>query len=88
MRGLVPFLRTAVAAAAIVLLVWIVLDLAGADPGNPVAHWFRSAADWLSGWSRGLFAPQNQTVRTLTDYGVPAAVYAAAAAVLGRYQRE
>ncbi|GAA5021349.1 hypothetical protein [Kitasatospora paranensis] len=88
MRGLVQLLRTAAGAAVLVLLLWIVLDLAGADSGNPVAHWFHQAADWLSGWSRGLFSPSTQAARTLVDYGLPAVVYAAIGVALGRRQWE
>lgn len=84
MRGLVHALRIAAAVATLILVVWIVLDLSGANPSNPVADWFHHAANWLSAWSRGLFSPDGDTARTLADYGIPAVVYAAVGAALGR----
>ncbi|WP_405009632.1 hypothetical protein [Kitasatospora sp. NBC_01539] len=84
MRALVHVLRIAAGVATLILAVWIVLDLSGANPGNPIADWFHDAADWLSGWSRGLFSPDSSTARTLADYGIPAVVYGAVAYALGR----
>ncbi|MFJ8042493.1 hypothetical protein ACIRBX_18585 [Kitasatospora sp. NPDC096147] len=60
---------------AAILVLWILLDLFGANTGNPVVNWFHHAADWLSAWSRGLFTVNNHTGQTLLDYGIPAVVY-------------
>lgn len=62
-------------ALAAILVLWIVLDLFDANQGNGLVHWFHTAADWLSGWSRGLFTVSNRTAQVLLDYGLPAVVY-------------
>ncbi|MEU5384019.1 hypothetical protein ACFVT9_25190 [Kitasatospora cineracea] len=64
-------------AAAAILVIWILLDLFGANQDNPLVHWFHSVADWLSGWSRGLFTVSHHTGQVLLDYGLPAVVYLA-----------
>ncbi|MFJ5077749.1 hypothetical protein ACIP8Z_24540 [Streptomyces sp. NPDC088553] len=62
-----------------ILVVWIALDLLDANRANTVVGWFHSAADWLAGWSIGLFDVSNHTVQVLLDYGIPAVVYVAIA---------
>ncbi|MFH9724022.1 hypothetical protein ACH4M4_13820 [Streptomyces sp. NPDC017254] len=62
-------------ALAGVLVLWIVLDLLDANRGNTVVSWFHSAADWLAGWSIGLFSVSQHTLQVLLDYGIPAIVY-------------
>ncbi|WP_033252798.1 membrane protein [Kitasatospora phosalacinea] len=62
-------------ALAAILVVWILLDLFDANQGNGLVNWFHTAADWLSGWSRGLFTVSNHTAQVLLDYGIPAVVY-------------
>ncbi|MEU3498821.1 hypothetical protein [Kitasatospora cineracea] len=64
-------------AAAAILVIWILLDLFGANQDNPLVHWFHSVADWLSGWARGLFTVSHHTGQVLLDYGLPAVVYVA-----------
>ncbi len=71
-------------AAAAILVIWILLDLFGANQGNALVHWFRTAADWLSGWSRGLFTVSHHTGQVLLDYGLPAVVYLALGNLVAR----
>ncbi|MFF5918426.1 hypothetical protein ACFY8C_08775 [Streptomyces flavochromogenes] len=75
MRGIDSVIRTVARVLAGILVVWIVLDLLDANRGNTVVGWFHSAADWLAGWSIGLFGVSQHTLQVLLDYGIPAIVY-------------
>jgi hypothetical protein len=69
---------------ALILVVWFVLYLFDAS-GNSVVTWFHQAADWLSGWSRGLFGDvHNSKLHALLVFGLPALVYAGVGNTLGR----
>ncbi|MFC1421343.1 hypothetical protein [Streptacidiphilus cavernicola] len=70
---------------ALILVIWFVLYLFDANNANDVVHWFHQAADWLSGWSHGLFnSVHNSKFRALLVFGLPALVYGAVGNVLGR----
>lgn len=58
-----------------ILALWIALDLLNANPSNDLAHWVRTAADWLSTWAHDLFTPSQDWLRTLLNYGIPAVAY-------------
>lgn len=58
-----------------VLGLWIALSLLGANPSNDLAHAVHEVADWLSTWARDLFAPSQDWLRTLLNYGIPALAY-------------
>ncbi|MER5966177.1 hypothetical protein [Streptomyces sp. NPDC002057] len=75
MRGIDSVIRTVAHVLAGILIVWIALDLLDANRGNTVVGWFHSAADWLAGWSIGLFSVSQHTFQVLLDYGIPAVVY-------------
>ncbi|MEU7701964.1 hypothetical protein [Streptomyces sp. NPDC039028] len=75
MRGIDSVIRTVAHVLAGILVVWIALDLLDANRANTVVGWFHSAADWLAGWSIGLFEVANHTFQVLLDYGIPAVVY-------------
>ncbi|MFF0478904.1 hypothetical protein [Streptomyces sp. NPDC004284] len=75
MRGIDSVIRTVAHVLAGNLVVWILVDLLDANPGNVVAGWFHSAADWLAGWSIGLFDVAGSTLQAILDYGVAAVVY-------------
>lgn len=75
MRGIDSVIRTVARVLAGILVVWIVLDLLDANRGNTVVGWFREAADWLAGWSIGLFDVSQHALQVLLDYGIPAIVY-------------
>ncbi|MCX5228489.1 hypothetical protein ABZY16_27850 [Streptomyces sp. NPDC006553] len=79
MRGIDSVIRTVAHVLVGILVVWIALDLLDANRANTVVGWFHSAADWLAGWSIGLFDVSNHTVQVLLDYGIPAVVYVAIA---------
>jgi hypothetical protein len=85
MSGLVRLFGLALYLCALVLAIWFLLFLFDASSGNQVVHWFHQAADWLSGWTHGLFdAVHNSKLHALLVFGVPALVYGAVGNVLGR----
>jgi hypothetical protein len=74
--------------AALILLLWILFFCLDANRANDLVNWVHHAADWLAGWSRDLFTPDNAKWRTVLNYGLPAAVYLLIAhAVAGRVNR-
>ncbi|OKJ56730.1 hypothetical protein AMK27_23695 [Streptomyces sp. CB02009] len=79
MRGIDSVIRTVAHVIVGILVVWIALDLLDANRANTVVGWFHSAADWLAGWSIGLFDVAHHTAQVLLDYGIPAVVYLAIA---------
>ncbi|MFF5387160.1 hypothetical protein ACFY5H_02155 [Streptomyces sp. NPDC013012] len=82
MRGIDSVIRTVAHVLAGILIVWILMDLLDANRGNTVVGWFHSAADWLAGWSIGLFDVSAHTLQVLLDYGIPAVVYVVIANVV------
>ncbi|MFF5634689.1 hypothetical protein [Streptomyces sp. NPDC012825] len=82
MRGIDSVIRTVAHVLAGILVVWILMDLLDANRGNTVVGWFHSAADWLAGWSIGLFDVAGHTLQVLLDYGIPAVVYVVIANVI------
>ncbi|MFC8291427.1 hypothetical protein ACFUJ0_08810 [Streptomyces sp. NPDC057242] len=82
MRGIDSVIRTVAHVLAGILVVWILMDLLDANRGNTVVGWFHSAADWLAGWSIGLFDVSAHTLQVLLDYGIPAVVYVVIANVV------
>ncbi|MCX4751078.1 hypothetical protein OG455_37200 [Kitasatospora sp. NBC_01287] len=84
MRTLSVLIRAAAAIAGFILVLWILLDLAHANTGTPVVHWFQQAADWLSGWARGIFSTGERSAQILLDYGLPAVLYLAIGYAVGR----
>jgi hypothetical protein len=74
--------------AALILILWILFFLLDANRANDLVNWVHHAANWLSGWSRDLFTPDNAKWRTTLNYGLPAVVYLLVAhAVAGRVNR-
>ncbi|MGV9267232.1 hypothetical protein ACWDRR_21520 [Kitasatospora sp. NPDC003701] len=84
MRSANSAIRALAHVVAGVLVVWIFLDLLDANRANTVVDWFHTAADWLAGWSRGLFNVSDHTVQVLLDYGIPAVVYTAIGNLIAR----
>ena len=77
MSGLASLIRIAAYVAALILVVWLVLDLLDASGGNEVERWFHHAADWLATWTRPMFhSVHNSKGRALLVFGIPALVYA------------
>ncbi|MGW8379816.1 hypothetical protein [Streptomyces sp. ODS28] len=63
--------------AAGCLALWIVLYSLGADRANPCVEGARYAAEGLGWWSRSLFTMDNDGMRLLLSYGLPAVLYLA-----------
>ncbi len=82
MRGIGSVIRTVAHVLVGILVVWIALDLLDANRANTVVDVFHSAADWLAGWSIGLFDVASHTGQVLLDYGIPAVVYVVIANVI------
>lgn len=77
MSGLASLIRIAAYVAALILVVWLVLDLLDASGGNEVERWFHHGADWLATWTRPMFhSVHNNKGRALLVFGIPALVYA------------
>lgn len=73
---------------ALMLILWIALFLLDANSANGVADWIHEAANWLAGWSRGLFTIESDSWRTVVNYCPPALVYVLVGhAVAGRVNR-
>ncbi|MFE0462128.1 hypothetical protein ACFW1A_23050 [Kitasatospora sp. NPDC058965] len=77
-------IRAAIAVSVVILNVWIVLDLTRANTGIAVVHWVEQAANWLAGWSRGIFTTHNRISQVLLDYGVAVVAYLLAGSVVRR----
>ena len=76
-NGIASLIRAIAYLAALILVVWLVLDLLDATGGNDVERWFHHAADWLATWTRPMFTSVHNTkVRALLVFGIPAVVYA------------
>ncbi|MFC7308639.1 hypothetical protein ACFQVC_31030 [Streptomyces monticola] len=74
--------------AALILILWIALFLLDANTANGLVDWMRDAANWLSGWSRGLFTIESDNWRAVVNYGLPALVYLLIGhAIAGRVNR-
>jgi hypothetical protein len=85
MSGLVRLIGLALYLCALILVIWFVLYLFDASTRNDVVNWFHQAANWLSGWSRGLFGDvHNSKLHALLVYGLPALVYGVVGNALGR----
>jgi hypothetical protein len=74
--------------AALILLLWILFFCFDANRANDLVDWVHHSANWLAGWSKDLFTPDNAKWRTVLNYGLPAVVYLLIAhAVAGRVNR-
>jgi hypothetical protein len=61
--------------AAGLLVLWILLHLLEANQGNVFVQFVRDLADWLSAWSHDIFTMENEQVRFVLNYSLPAVVY-------------
>ena len=74
--------------AALIPILWILFFVFDANRANDLVDWVHHSANWLAGWSRDLFTPDNAKWRTVLNYGLPAAVYLLIAhAIAGRVNR-
>ncbi|MEX3107074.1 hypothetical protein ACSCBZ_36015 [Streptomyces niveiscabiei] len=60
---------------ALVLVLWIALDLLDANRANDFVRFVHDAANWLAGWSRDLFTFDDRWARVVAGYGLAAVVY-------------
>lgn len=85
MSGLVRLIGLALYLCAVILVVWFLLFVFDANTGNTIVNWFHQAADWLAGWTRGMFGSvHNSKLHALLVYGLPAVVYGAVGKALDR----
>ncbi|MHA6759612.1 hypothetical protein [Streptacidiphilus sp. PAMC 29251] len=85
MSGLLRLIGLALYICALILVIWFLLFLFEANTGNDVVNWFHEAANWLSGWSHGLFnSIHNSKLHALFVYGLPAVVYGAIGSAFSR----
>lgn len=74
--------------AALILIVWILMYLLDANRANDLVNWVHNSANWLAGWSRDMFTMDSDKLRTVLNFGLPAAVYLVIGhAVAGRVNR-
>jgi hypothetical protein len=83
MGGVGRIIKIVADLAALILVVWILLALLGANSGNDVVSWFHNMADWLATWSRGMFDVGNAKGQIVLDFGLAAVVYAAVGHIVG-----
>jgi hypothetical protein len=57
------------------LILWIAFFLFNANTSNGLVSWIQRAANWLAGWSRGMFTVRSGDWSTVLHYGLPAFVY-------------
>ncbi|MFR9673109.1 hypothetical protein [Streptomyces sp. TR06-5] len=61
--------------AAAILGLWIVLYLFDANQGSGFVQLVQGLAEWLAGWSQDIFTMENEHVRMVLNFGLPAVVY-------------
>ncbi|MFF4581089.1 hypothetical protein ACFY15_22295 [Streptomyces sp. NPDC001373] len=71
-------------AVALIIIVWIAMDLLGANRSNDVVQWFHDAATWLAGWSLDIFHLSRHWAQVIVGYGIAAVVYLVAGHALAR----
>ncbi|MFH8792847.1 hypothetical protein [Streptomyces sp. NPDC017941] len=62
---------------AVILVLWILMDLLDANRGNDLVQFVHDVARWLAGWSHDLFTFDERWARVLCGYGLAAVVYVA-----------
>ncbi|WP_405816168.1 hypothetical protein OG241_16565 [Streptomyces sp. NBC_01390] len=60
---------------AVILGLWILMYLLGANRANDFVQVVHEAAAWLAGWSHDLFTFDEQWARVVAGYGLAAVVY-------------
>ncbi|AXK33835.1 hypothetical protein DVA86_15380 [Streptomyces armeniacus] len=61
--------------AAGFLVLWIVLSLLEANQANVFVQFVQDMANWLAGWSQDIFTMENEHIRLVLNYGLPAVLY-------------
>ncbi|MFI2199753.1 hypothetical protein ACH47Z_02985 [Streptomyces sp. NPDC020192] len=60
---------------ALIIGLWILLFLLGANRSNGFVRFVHDAATWLTGWAQGIFTFHQEWARVICDYGLAAVVY-------------
>ncbi|MDX2846788.1 hypothetical protein [Streptomyces ipomoeae] len=60
---------------ALILGLWILMYLLGANGANDFVQFIHDAARWLVGWSHDLFTFDEAWARVVAGYGLAAVVY-------------
>ncbi|MCH6161647.1 hypothetical protein [Streptomyces marispadix] len=68
-------LHTIADIAAAFVGLWIVLYLLGVDQDNLFVQYVRDMAYWLAGWSQHVATVEDEHLRLVLNYVLPAAVY-------------
>lgn len=79
---LTTIIRTLGAAAALVLVAYIVLTVGGANPQNGIARFVSGWADDLALGFRDLFTPADARLRVIVNYGSAALFWLVVTGVL------
>ncbi|ANZ36897.1 hypothetical protein BBK82_13245 [Lentzea guizhouensis] len=74
-------------ALAVVLVVHVVLTVGGANPGNPITSTVKAIAEPVALAFRDLFAPADEKLRTIVNFGLAAVFWLAVRAVVLRLVR-
>lgn len=61
--------------AAAFVGLWIVFHLTGADQSTLFVQYVQDMAYWLAGWSQNIATVENEHLRLVLNYGLPALVY-------------
>ncbi|MEV1008448.1 hypothetical protein [Streptomyces sp. NPDC049881] len=61
--------------AAFIIVLWILMYLLDANPGNALVDFTHDASRWLAGWSHDLFTFDEEWARVVCGYGLAAVVY-------------
>lgn len=61
--------------AAAFVGLWIILHLTGADRTALFVQYVQDMAHWLAGWSQNISTVENEHLRLVLNYGLPALVY-------------
>ncbi|MGH3311871.1 MAG: hypothetical protein ACRDP3_15005 [Streptomyces sp.] len=61
--------------AAAFVGLWIVLYLFGASQANLFVQYVQDMAYWIAGWSQNISTVENEHLRLVLNYGLPALVY-------------
>ncbi|MDK1474810.1 hypothetical protein QNO07_15515 [Streptomyces sp. 549] len=63
--------------AALIIGLWILMYLLGANRGNELVSFIHDAATWLAGWSYDLFTFDKEWMQVVFGYGLAAVIYLA-----------
>lgn len=63
--------------AAGILALWIVLYALDANQANPFVEFVHSLADGLGWWAQDIFTMDQEMLRTVLNFGLPALIYLA-----------